>query len=174
VQRLDELLKQISAQSSPPVELWKPEHCADMDLVIRHDGQWVHEGSVIERAPLVKLFASILKYEAGEYYLVTPVEKVRIKVENTPFIVCRAEHINDRWFMTNNLGEVKELTNEVQLNVSDDQNPVIFWRSNLTARINQSVMYQWQTYALDHDGLQDSKLWLHSGEDSILLATTEE
>ncbi|MEP5763111.1 MAG: DUF1285 domain-containing protein [Halieaceae bacterium] len=88
----DETLEQLSRQLSPardldnpPLHLWQPALSGDIDIVIHRDGSWHHEGAVIERASLVRLFASILRREAdGDYYLVTPVEKWRIRVEDLP------------------------------------------------------------------------------------------
>ena len=79
------LIEAAKAQSDgktyPPVEKWHPEYCGEMDMVIRADGSWWHEGTRITREPLVRLFASILRQdEDGETYLVTPVEKIRIEV----------------------------------------------------------------------------------------------
>ena len=70
----------------PPVHLWNPPFCGDLDIVIKRDGTWFYLGTPIGRAPLVRLFASILKREDGRFYLVTPVEKVGITVEDAPFI----------------------------------------------------------------------------------------
>lgn len=170
---LTSILNQISKQSDPPVDQWDPEHCNDMDLVITRQGDWVHEGSVISRKKLVKLFSTILKREGDDYFLVTPVEKVGIKVENTPFVVVSTEIIDDRWFITNNLGDIREMTDDVRLDISDDQNPKLFWRRNLTARVNQNVMYQWQMHALDNNGLADGKLWLHNADAKHLLGTAD-
>ena len=72
----------------PPLHLWHPELSGDIDILIRRDGSWIHEGRPIERASLVRLFASILRREEdGEYYLVTPVEKWRLQVESLPLLV---------------------------------------------------------------------------------------
>ncbi len=171
--RLDEIAELISQQKLPPVELWQPEVCADIDIVILNDGSWKHEGSKIERQALIKLFASILRKENGDHYLVTPIEKAKITVENTPFIVVSSERIDDRWFISNNLGDVKELDEACLLNITDEQNPKLIWRSDLEARVSQSVMYQWQIYALDHGGLVDGKLWLSCGTSRILIAVDE-
>lgn len=171
--RLNELIKAIGEQSVPPVEQWNPEFCGDMDMVITRNGEWVHEGTAIKRIKLVKLFASILKREGEEYYLVTPVEKVRIQVESTPFTVIQSELIDNTWFITNNLKEVSKLSSVQQLNTDDDQHPFLFWRRNLPARISQSVMYQWQMHALEHDGLRDGELWLYSDNEPISLGKTE-
>lgn len=71
----------------PPLEKWNPPFCGDMDIVIKADGQWLYMGSPIGRKALVKLFASVICIEANEYFLKTPVEKVRISVEDSPFII---------------------------------------------------------------------------------------
>lgn len=82
---LDELEKRVAKgrnYDTPPLHLWDPELSGDIDIVITADGKWHHNGSEIKRHAIVKLFASILRREAdGEYYLVTPGEKWRIKVE---------------------------------------------------------------------------------------------
>ena len=171
--RLEEIATQVSKQNLPPIESWHPEHCAEVDICIRYDGEWFHEGTPIHRKSLVKLFASILKRGNGDYFLVTPIEKALIRVENTPFIIVASERIDDRWFITNNLGEVREFDESCRLDVSNDQNPTLIWRSKLEARVNQNVMYQWQTYALDHDGFDGNSLKLDSGTSRIIVAVHE-
>jgi hypothetical protein len=79
---------------SPPLEQWHPELSGDIDIIIRADGAWYHEGEVIARDSIVRLFASILRREEdGEYYLVTPGEKWRIQVELHPLIVTDINRI---------------------------------------------------------------------------------
>jgi hypothetical protein len=75
----------------PPVHLWNPPYCGDLDIEIRRDGTWFYLGTPIGRKPLVRLFASILKREDGRYFLVTPVEKVGIRVEDAPFVAVDVE-----------------------------------------------------------------------------------
>src|SRR5690554_2678354 len=71
----------------PPLEKWHPELSGDMDLLITRDGQWLHKGQPFSRKAIVRLFSTILRREEdGEYYLVTPVEKWRIRVEDTPLL----------------------------------------------------------------------------------------
>ena len=73
-------------EGGAPVHLWNPPFCGDIDMEIRRDGSWFYEGSRIGRPGLVKLFASILKREEGKFFLVTPVEKVGIRVQDAPFV----------------------------------------------------------------------------------------
>src|SRR5215469_2654800 len=70
----------------PPVEKWNPAHCGDIDMRIARDGTWYHQGSPIGRRELVRLFSTILRKDPDGYVLVTPVEKMRIKVEDAPFL----------------------------------------------------------------------------------------
>src|SRR5471030_843194 len=70
----------------PPVHLWNPPFCGDIDMRIASDGTWFYQKTPIGRPALVKLFASVLKREGDKYFLVTPVEKVGIVVEDVPFL----------------------------------------------------------------------------------------
>ena len=70
----------------PPVHLWNPPYCGDLDIRIGRDGQWWYLGTPIGRKELVRLFASVLKLEDGRHYLVTPVEKIGITVDDAPFV----------------------------------------------------------------------------------------
>ena len=97
-----------------PTHLWNPSFCGEMDLVIRKDGVWVHEGSPIRRKELISLFASILCIkDDGHYYLISPQEKIKVKVDQYPFIVTEMKVVgNNRKqtiFFTTNVGEQFEV-----------------------------------------------------------------
>jgi Uncharacterized protein conserved in bacteria len=77
----------------PPVDQWKPAFCGDMDLVIKRNGDWVHEGGKIKREKLVTLFSRVLWFDQSEYFLVTPHEKVRIQVEDVPFLITQCDWV---------------------------------------------------------------------------------
>ena len=70
----------------PPVHLWNPPFCGDLDMRIASDGTWFYMGTPIGRHALVRLFSTILKHEGGKHFLVTPVEKVGIRVDDVPFL----------------------------------------------------------------------------------------
>jgi hypothetical protein len=70
----------------PPVHLWNPPFCGDLDMRIGSDGTWFYMGTPIGRPALVRLFSTILKREDGKHFLVTPVEKVGIRVDDAPFL----------------------------------------------------------------------------------------
>ncbi|MGE0182656.1 MAG: DUF1285 domain-containing protein [Parvularculaceae bacterium] len=93
----------------PPVEKWDPPYRGDIDVVIRRDGVWTHEGEPIRRAELVRLFSTVLRKEGERYFLVTPVEKLGIAVEDAPFlaVLMRREvaGAESRIVVTTNVGE---------------------------------------------------------------------
>jgi hypothetical protein len=89
---LQSLAEQYAGNRAAPVESWNPAVCNDIGLAIRRDGIWTVAGSPIGRAPLVRLFASILRRDAdGSTWLVTPVEKVPVAVEDAPFLAVEME-----------------------------------------------------------------------------------
>jgi len=79
-------VKTVSRKGPPPVHLWNPDFCGDIDMRIAADGIWFYQGTPIGRSAMVKLFASILKREGDKHFLVTPVEKCGIAVDDAPFI----------------------------------------------------------------------------------------
>ncbi len=79
-------LSALPKKGPSPVHLWNPPYCGEIDIRIARDGTWFHEGTPIGRAGLVKLFTGILKREGDRYFLVTPVEKVGIRVEDAPMV----------------------------------------------------------------------------------------
>lgn len=144
--KLQEQLKQQST-SSAPVHLWDPPFCGDMDLCIKQDGSWFYMGTPITRQSLTKLFSSVLKKEADKYYLVTPVEKVGIRVEDVPFVVTEWEQKEDYLIFKTSLDNQFTVTceNPVELRYHEDSRtelPYVLVRKNLYARLHQNVFYQ--------------------------------
>ncbi len=138
-------------QGYPPVEKWNPDFCGDMDMIIKRDGRWIHEGSEIRRQSLVKLFAGILKREKGEYFLVTPVEKLRIQVEDVPFVATQvARNPNgdaQMLLFTTNVGDVIALNEGChwrlqQFGTPSRLIPYLEVRGGLQARVSRDVFYQ--------------------------------
>ena len=142
-----------------PVHLWDPPFCGDMDLLIRRDGTWIHEGRPIRRLAMRQLFASILKREGDEYFLVNPVEKVRIQVEDCPFQVVAMEQKGrgrrqEITFITDmaeritldeehplSLAQTRVQTT-AQTPASEEPHPVVEVRDGLHGLISRSVFYE--------------------------------
>src|SRR5438445_3910430 len=81
----------LAGKPLPPVHLWNPPYCGDIDMRIASDGTWFYQKTPIGRAALVKLFASVLKREGDKYFLVTPVEKCGIAVDDAPFLAVELQ-----------------------------------------------------------------------------------
>ncbi len=134
----------------PPVEKWNPPFCGDIDMHILRNGKWTYMGSEIKRPAMIKLFSNIIRLDDdGHYYLVTPVEKVRIKVDDVPFVAVSMNKIEDEGvsylsFTTNVQDEIilsKENPIEIVINDNDEPSPYITIRKNLKALISRSVYY---------------------------------
>ena len=92
IQGLETLLRSVEGARLPPVETWNPPYCGDIGMRIRADGTWLYQNSPIGRQAMVKLFSRILRKDADERtYLVTPVEKVDVAVEDAPFLAVEME-----------------------------------------------------------------------------------
>ena len=97
-----EAAKQAPGRGLPPVHLWNPAHSGEIDIVIARDGTWRHEGARIGRESMVRLFSTILRKDPDGIYLVTPVEKLKITVEDAPFVAVRVDRAEgDLRFVTN-------------------------------------------------------------------------
>ncbi len=140
----------------PPVHLWNPEFCGHIDMRIARDGRWYYMGTPIDRMPMVKLFAGILRREPddspdGKYVLVTPVEKVGIQVDDVPFLAVEmqveGEGRQRRIAFRTNLDEVVPLDAEHPLRVdfapeTGEPSPYITVHDRLDARLARPVYYQ--------------------------------
>ena len=80
-------------RSIPPLEQWQPKHCGKMDLTVKANGEWWHEGQLIRRQAMIDLFSSVLWKEQGLFYLKTPVEQIEITVEDEPLLVNQVDQI---------------------------------------------------------------------------------
>ena len=152
----------------PPVELWNPDFCGDIDIRIVRNGSWYHEGRIFQRDALVKLLSSILRKEGDEYFLVSPVEKMRIQVDDVPFLVVemQQEHLSDQppaLLFRTSTDDVIRLDAEHPLRVQTDfvtaePRPYIHVRNGMEARIHRPVFYE--MVELGREILRDGQLHL--------------
>ena len=129
----------------PPVHLWDPPHCGHLDMEIRRDGTWFYEGTPIGRPALVRLFASILRLDGDEYVLVTPVEKVGIRVEDAPFVAVDFEREGDALVFTTNVGDRVAAGPDHAIRVErrdDGPAPYLHVRRGLEALIDRKSFYR--------------------------------
>ena len=140
-----ELLKHRESKSRPPVESWRPERKGEIDISINAQGEWFHEGARFKRQALVELFASILRFEDDEYYLVTPVEQLRIEVADVPLVVVDVDQ-RGKGAQT----DIVCTTNTDDVVLVDVQNPLemrkgvayVHVRHGLYAKFNRPAFYR--------------------------------
>jgi hypothetical protein len=150
--------KQAPGRGLPPVHLWNPAHCGEIDIRIRRDGVWFHEGTPIGREPLVRLFSTVLRLDPDGYHLVTPVEKLKITVEDAPFIAVRVDAEDGVLRFRTNVGDEVEAGPDNPIRVTTDPEtgepaPYLHVRRGLEARIRRPVFYELVEMAEDRDGV---------------------
>jgi uncharacterized protein len=149
------------AGALPPVHLWNPPDCGDIDMRIAADGTWFYMGTPIGRPAMVRLFSTILRRDGARYVLVTPVEKVGIKVDDAPFVAVALEtegEGRDRCLsFRTNVGDVTEAGPEHPLRVvigaeSGEPRPYVHVRGGLEALIARPVFYELVDLATPREG----------------------
>ena len=146
------LFNNINGEDLPDVHLWDPPYCGEIDIRIHRNGQWSYNNSLFTRSSLVKLFSKVLKREADEYFLVTPVEKVKIVVDAEVFTTINVQQSvepdNQQTILTfqTNLDEYIVVNKKHPVIVTEDKNghpyPILHVRNNLFALISRSDFYQ--------------------------------
>lgn len=180
-QELEQLMRELAEhENGPPLHLWHPPAVGHSKITIRRDGSWWHDGGEIKRLALRQLFASILRKESdGAYYLVTPVEKQEVTVEDSPFLITELVQIPPQTgtrfpqlVFTTNLGHKVVLSHEhpfwFATAANGDEVPYIQIREGLAARLPTAVYYQ--CVALLREVKKDddtTEWWLVSGDYAV-------
>lgn len=145
----------------PPVHLWNPQFCGDLDMRIARDGTWFYLGTPIGRFELVKLFSSILKREDGKYFLVTPVEKVGITVDDAPFVAvdfdATGQGVEQVLSFTTHVGDSAVAGPDHPIRVERDPqtgepSPYVLIRAGLEALIDRKSFYRLVDLGAHHEG----------------------
>jgi len=143
----------------PPVHLWNPPFCGDLDMRIARDGTWFYLGTPIGRPALVRLFSTVLRRDGDDYFLVTPVEKVGITVDDAPFVAVDFEvsGVGTQAEITfeTNVGDMVTAGPETPIRVerdaiSGEPSPYVLVRANLEARIDRKSFYRLVDLAKPH------------------------
>ena len=145
---LEKITAQIKAQGDkiPPVELWDPPYCGEMDLQIKANGDWYYAGTIFKRPALVKLLSSVLKKEQDEYFLVTPVEKIKITVDDAPFVLTQWHWQDEKqtiMIVSDHVGDEFILDKAHPMTLNDSGELYVNVRRNLLAKVHRNVYYQW-------------------------------
>jgi hypothetical protein len=145
----------------PPVEQWNPPFCGDLDIRISRDGTWFYMGTPIGRPELARVFSTILKREGDKYFLVTPVEKVGITVDDAPFLAVDF-HVTGSGSaqvleFTTSMGDQTKASAENPLRIERDADtgepaPYVHVRRGLEALIDRKSFYRLIDIGTHHDG----------------------
>lgn len=169
---LYERVKRAAPKGLPPVHLWNPPFSGDLDMQIKRDGTWFYEGTPIKRPELVRLFASILKLEEGRYYLVTPVEKVGLTVDDAPFVAVDCEAEVDGIHFETNVGDRVVASTENPIRIEEDDqtgepSPYVHIRQGLEALIDRKSFYR----LVEMGEVEDGNIVVRSGGTSFLIGS---
>lgn len=170
LEKISEQLNTLSNEKiskTPPVELWDPPYCGEIDITIKSNGDWFYNGTIFKRLPLVKLFASVLKKEEDDYFLVTPVEKVKITVEQSPFVLTQWKWQDlQQTIMTvsTNVDDEFILDKHHPLTFDDKGDLVVTVRRNLQAKVHRNVFYQWVEIAKEVETTKGTELMFTSAD----------
>jgi hypothetical protein len=139
--------KAATRKGPPPVHLWNPPFCGDIDMRIARDGTWFYLGTPIGRAELVRLFAGIIRKDGDDYFLVTPVEKVGISVEDAPFVAVDFNPVDGGLEFVTNVGDrvvagPDHPVRVVRDPVTGEPSPYVLIRRNLEALIDRKSFYR--------------------------------
>ncbi|MYD42862.1 MAG: DUF1285 domain-containing protein [Gammaproteobacteria bacterium] len=161
----NDLFAQINRAKLPPVALWQPDHVGEIDIRIAADGTWFHEGREIFRKGIAKIFSTILRREGEAYFLVTPAEKLRIQVDEVPFVAIDVEAagvgVEQRVLFKTNLDEVVMLDANHALRIEQratGPRPFVHVRDSLEARLLSGVFYQLAEFVEDPES-EPLTLW---------------
>ncbi len=151
----ESLLARDGERSRPPVHLWNPERLGAIDIEIDAEGVWWHEGREFQRPALVELFASILRCDEGEYFLVTPVEKLAIRVRDVPFTATdmdvRGSGDSTDLLFTTSVGDLVLADDSHAIEMREGR-PYVHVRDGLWARLTRSVYYRLSDLCVEEGG----------------------
>jgi len=174
-----DILKEIEAAQAdsrggrglPPIHKWQPDKIVELDMRIHRDGRWDYQGSPIGRKRMVKLFSTVLRRDDdGEYYLVTPPEKLHIQVDDAPFVAVamevKGEGKDQVLVFTTNVGDITSAGPDAPLRMEIDPTtqepaPYVLVRDRLEALINRAVFYDLVELGVEEevDGVKRFGVW---------------
>jgi hypothetical protein len=181
---IEKVVKRAATRGPAPVHLWNPDYCGELDIRIAGDGTWFYLGTPIGRMPLVKLFATVLRHDDDDrYYLVTPVEKIGITVDDAPFVAVAMEVAGEGReqvisFRTN-VGDEVTVDNDHPLRFETEEGsgglkPYVLVRGRLEALVVRAVYYDLVALAMHEeiDGEERFGVWSNGRFFAMALSST--
>lgn len=169
---LQDVLQSLEQRKKAPTELWDPPYCGELPIRIDEEGNWYYQDSRIQRIELVRLFASVLARENDDYYLITPAEKVKITVEDAPFLIVGWDYISNTdptvMQLTTNIGDRLPLSSDHPLLLQDNY-PYVDMGQGLFAKVHRNVYYQWLESVATESGDSAKQLIIQSAGQAFVV-----
>lgn len=172
-------VQQSHKRSIPPLDQWHPKHCGKMDLKVKANGEWWHEGQLIKRQALLDLFTKVLWKEEGKFYLKTPVEQIEIEVEDEPLLINHVDQIeiDGKSYLqvstTNQDVVIVDETHPIFMReYAGELRPYVHIRFSINALIQRQSFYHLLNYgSLSENAQGEAVLTLKSGDLILHLST---
>lgn len=159
-------------ESFPPVNDWNPDLCEGQEFFINREGDWFYNDEPIKNTKLVNLFSTVLRKDDDNYFLVTPVEKVPVKVDLAPYKIIDFEIIDNAVILITNLNysfelDIKNTTRLIEYELSFI--PIVTVRDNIEGFFNRNTYYKLVDIAIENDYIKDNKLFIPSNNANHLI-----
>ena len=173
---ISKLARSINNDNSdfPPVHLWNPDLCIGQEITINREGEWLYYNSPIKNIKLVKLFSSVLRNDNGNYFLVTPSEKIPVFPEVAPYIITDFTLDNSNIILHTNVDYTFTLDTKNTTRLIEYENstiPLVHVRSNIEGFFCRSTYYNLINLALDENIVINKILHIKSGNNHYPLGT---
>ena len=164
---ISKITKDLQGQNKkfPPVHTWNPELCDGQEFFIDREGEWFYNNSPIKNIKLINLFSTVLRKDENDYFLVTPVEKVPVKVELAPYKIIDYLIQDDLVTFITNLNYNFQLNNENTTKLIKHEGssiPIVHVRDNIEGFLNRNTYYKLFNFALEKNYINDNKLYIPS------------
>ena len=155
-----------STKKFPPVHLWNPELCEGQEIFINREGDWFYNNSEIKNQRLIQLFSSVLKKENDNYFLVTPSEKVPVKVEIAPYVIINFDLLDNKVIKLDTNLEYSFYLDEVNtsrlIKYDNTYIPLVHVRNSIEGFFNRNTYYKLIDFALANNFIKDDALFVSS------------
>ena len=167
-----------STKKFPPVHLWNPELCEGQEISINREGDWFYNNSVIKNQRLIQLFSSVLKKENDNYFLVTPSEKVPVKVEIAPYVIINFDLLDNKVIKLDTNLEYSFYLDEVNtsrlIKYDNTHIPLVHVRNSIEGFFNRNTYYKLIDFALANNFIKDDALFVSSSNLNHLIGKMAE
>ena len=162
-----------STKKFPPVHLWNPELCEGQEISINREGEWFYNNSEIKNQRLIQLFSSVLKREDDNYFLVTPSEKVPVKVEIAPYVIINFDLLDNEIIqLDTNLDysfHLDKINTSRLIEYNNTHIPLVHVRDSIEGFFNRSTYYKLIDFALANKLIKDDALFVSSSNHDHLI-----